>query len=152
MPRLCAPCLLARHATDVGLVYLHDPVQLAAAIPAAHRPPDAVHHEQGTLVAHARHALNLLGAHAFLAGARGSEREAPVLEGNRAVLHDRADAHRVLLFAAPAAPQEPLAPLARRIPHLVHVGIATARAAGGVAPPLALHVLHGGLVARPRRW
>ena len=60
-----------------------------------------------------------------------------------------ADAHRVLLVAVIALPQESFAPLASRtIEHLVNCDRATMGAARRISPALLLEELHGGDLVR----
>src|SRR5690606_9716487 len=87
-----------------SLVSLND---LAAAAKRAgllrgHGGTDAVRHEPRGFVAHAKHALKLLAAHAFLGRAEKVDRVDPLVEGNLGVLKNRPDRDRELSTAIPA--------------------------------------------------
>src|SRR3974390_2316774 len=70
-----------------------------------------------------------------------------------AVLEHGANANSELFFAAVAAPAEVgLALAGLAVLHLVHIQIAAARAGRMIAPTLALHELHSGLLIRTRYW
>lgn len=113
-----------------------------------------MHHEERRFVGQSGLALNLQCADALLRRAGFPEGIRPVAQRNPAVFHYRADAHGILLFAAPASPQEPLVPFASlAVLHLVDIGIAAVQAArAGHAPTQRFDKLHGGKLVGARPW
>jgi hypothetical protein len=71
----------------------------------AHRFADTVAHEPGRLVIELQGAVELVGAHALLAGVQEVEGHQPLVQRDMAALHDRAGGDReilaALLFGAP---------------------------------------------------
>jgi len=55
-------------------------------------------HEPRSLVRHAQHAVKLVGAHPLLGRTEQMESQQPFVQGNMAVLKDRVDGDRELLF------------------------------------------------------
>jgi len=61
-------------------------------------------HEPRALVRYAKHPVKLMSAHPLLAGAKEMNGQQPFVEGNVAILKDRANRHRELLPASSAFP------------------------------------------------
>src|SRR5437868_4333050 len=98
---------------DIGFVDFDGAIkQRLLAVVLSHREADAMHEEQGALIAQARHALDLHGRNAFLRGARGPEGVTPVAKWNPRILENGAYPNGVLTMASVALPKKALAPLA----------------------------------------
>lgn len=69
-----------------------------------HSKAKTVTHEPNRLVADARHAVNLVGAHAFFAGAHQVGDKQPAMQGNMRILKHRSNRRAELLTASVALP------------------------------------------------
>ena len=89
--------------------------------------------------------LDFESGDAFLGSTCTPKRIAPVAQFDARFLVDRADPHRVLLFAIPAAPQVATVPLSRLgVFHFVDLDTATLDARWRITPALLFQKLDGG--------
>src|SRR5689334_12837291 len=96
-----------RVLADESLVNLDNAAARAerGEVAGAHRLADAVLHEPRGLVGHAQRAVELVGTDTLLAGGHEDDRLYPKVQGDLAVLEDRADLDGELALAVAAAPQ-----------------------------------------------
>lgn len=90
--------------TDVRLIDFHNPCQLSRQRILGRGVSQPVNHEPCRFIRHSQHPMNLVGAHAFLAGAEQVDRHQPDVQWDVAVFKDSALRDRELLPAALALP------------------------------------------------
>src|SRR3546814_3872544 len=93
-----APSAVLCLAADIGFIGFDDARRRVAAkraigIVGLHRFTDAVAHEPSSFVGDAEHTLDLLCAHALLAGAKQMIAEQPFVKGNLRAFKDRSEEH-----------------------------------------------------------
>jgi len=141
------PVALAdRVSAPIGLVGFNDLAASAHRFIGAgfHRLADAVRHEPSRLVRDADGAVQLMGAHALLGGAKQVRRQHPLMERNLGILKDRADRNGELATAVATEVKARAVRLA--VQGAIALGAATVRAYRAVRPADVLKVLAGGFV------
>lgn len=100
-------------------------------------------HEPSGLVGDAKHAVELVSAHALLAGAHEMHGQEPLVERNLRALEHGADSHRELLAAFGALVEAGAVSLALERSNAGRVGIAAVRADNAVGSTLRFKMLAG---------
>ena len=104
---------------------------------------DTVRHEPRGLVSHAKHAVQLMAAHALLAGAKQMRGQNPLVKRNFGALENRPNRHGVLLAAVPAEQQSRTVGLSLKA--ALTIRAAAMRAYRALGPAQAFQMLSGGV-------